>query len=128
MIEIKLDTKALDALAEQLAELSVGLAVRSRLEPRRRQHRHRVSRSREMATDSGLCYGVVRQDVNGTKRANEADLEAHVTVAGEYHTLAEFDPRQTRKGISVRPWAPCIFGGGMTEAADHRWLSIFISG
>jgi hypothetical protein len=38
-----------------------------------------VSHSREMATESGLRYGVVRQDVTVTKRANEADLDAHVT-------------------------------------------------
>jgi hypothetical protein len=50
-----------------------------------------------------LRYGVVRQDITVTKRANEADLDADVTVAGEYHTLAEFDPRQTRKGLSARP-------------------------
>jgi hypothetical protein len=43
-----------------------------------------------------LRYGVVRQDVTVTQRANESDLDAHVTVAGEYHTLAEFDRKQTR--------------------------------
>jgi hypothetical protein len=59
---------------------------------------------RELASETGMHVHDVREHMD-QERSTPADLTPTITIHGGYTSLAEFDPRQTREGISARPWA-----------------------
>src|SRR5260370_27279411 len=59
---------------------------------------------RELASETGMGVRDVRDHME-QDRSTPGDLSYTITIHGGYTSLAEFDPHQTREGISARPWA-----------------------
>lgn len=56
---------------------------------------------RELASETGMHVHDVRDNME-QDRSTPGDLTYTITIHGGYTSLAEFDPRQTREGISAR--------------------------
>jgi hypothetical protein len=56
----------------------------------------------------------VRESITQDKSTPDS-LEYVITISGEYLPLGEFDPHETPKGISARPWATRRTFGGSFE-------------
>jgi hypothetical protein len=59
---------------------------------------------RELASETGMGVRDVREHIEADK-SSPGNLVYEFTISGEYTSLADYDPHQTREGISARPWA-----------------------
>lgn len=79
---------------------------------------------RQLAKETGLGVRRVRDSVRA-RRASQYDLVYVIIVPGGAVPLSEFAPRETRKGVSARPWGkrrvfPSTFQGVAGERVFKR--------
>ena len=59
--------------------------------------------NRALVRQTGLKYREVKQEVKRYS-AYHGNLEGEIKVKGDYHKLAEFAARNTKRGMSAAPW------------------------
>ena len=73
---------------------------------------------RTLAEETGLGVRDIRSDFE-IEKASPDNLECTVTVPSRQTTLGEFDPRETKKGVSARPWGERRVFPGSFEVRDQ---------
>jgi hypothetical protein len=101
MIDIKLDTSGLNKLANELEHLDFKPAISRALNRAGDMAVTQVGRT--LAQETGLGVRQVRESID-VDRASPADLAYTITVSGRHIPLGEFGARETRAGVSARPW------------------------
>jgi hypothetical protein len=116
---IKFDVSDIAELAEQFSQLSHGgFQAATARALNRSADSVATAVSRQLAEESGLGVRAVRQDVDVVDYADSFDLSAEIAVPGEYHLLGEFDPHETQRGISARPWGQRRLFSGSFELPE----------
>jgi hypothetical protein len=104
MIELHVDTRELVDYAA-LYE-SIPLKIANAIVPRALNHVGDIARTqvkRELAKQTGLTVTVVDKSTR-TVRAIPARHSYELVATGKQIPLREFAARQTRRGVSARPW------------------------
>jgi hypothetical protein len=103
MITIKLDTSAVKAAAERLerAQSEIRPAISRALN--RAGDQTTTAVGRQLAEETGLGVRQVRQAMT-VRRSTPASLVYEISIKGGATPLSEFAPRETRAGVSARPW------------------------
>lgn len=108
--------ETVDALADRVAGVDARLLART---TNKAMDKERTAVRRAMAQASGAPYGrVVR--VTRTKPASAGDLSYAINSEDEPTSLADYRPRETRKGVTAAPWrVRRTFGGSFMMGG--RW-------
>jgi hypothetical protein len=116
MINIKVDTSGLTAMADELQHLDLKPAISRALNRAGDMATTQVGRT--LAAETGTGVRQVRESIS-VSRATPADLTYEIAVSGRHIPLSEFAPRETRKGVSARPWGVRrTFGGAFIIGED----------
>ena len=87
----------LDILSSQAGRRAMAMALNHALAKTETQV------NRALVRQTGLKYRQVKQEVKRYS-AYHGNLEGEIKVKGDYHKLAEFAARKTKKGVSAAPW------------------------
>jgi Prophage minor tail protein Z (GPZ) len=112
LVNISIDTTGLEQMGQRLGKIDLKPAIARALN-RTGSHMLTIV-TRQLAGQSGLGVREVRDEVHVTK-AYAGKLSYRATIPGRWLTLAHFEPTQTRRGVSARPW-------GFRRTFPHAFL------
>jgi Prophage minor tail protein Z (GPZ) len=104
MPEINLDLSDLSRWADHLTEVAEQIPAAGSRAVNRTGDQVATQMGRELASETGMGVRDVRATfIVSRATANEPVYE--IVIPSHTTTLAEYSPRQTRQGVSARPWA-----------------------
>jgi hypothetical protein len=126
MFDITLDTSELDAHIEQFRWVAQELPAAVSRALNRAGDAATTAIGRELAAETGAHVHDVRDGMEQYPSSPD-DLIYTISVSGEFMPLSEFDPHQTQRGISARPWGerrlfPSTFE--IPAAPDHVFARV----
>jgi hypothetical protein len=109
MITFKVDTSAIEKMANELEHIDTAVPISRALN--RAGDAATTQVGRILAQEVGLGVRRVRESVR-VSPSTPGHLTYEIVVSGRHIPLSEFAPRETRKGVSARPWGKRrVFGG-----------------
>jgi hypothetical protein len=103
-VEIKLDASAVRAAADRLDHMRREIPGAISRALNRAGDATATVVGRQLSQETGLPVRKVREAMT-IRRASPGHLEYEIKITGGSVPLSEFQPRQTRRGVSARPWA-----------------------
>jgi hypothetical protein len=124
MIDIKVDVTGLEELAAKFAAAAKSMPAAISHALNRTGDQVTTAIGRTLADETGMHVHDVR-DAMTQDKSTAGNLEYVITISGAYQPLSEFDPHETAKGFSARPWGqrrvfPHTFG--IPNAPDHVFV------
>lgn len=120
MLNVQIDLSGIDRLIEKRSKAAKNLAPIISRALNRAGDQATTALGRELGQDTGLAVRKVRESVRA-KRSSQYDLVYRIVVKGGAIPLSEFGPRETRRGVSARPWGQRrVFPGTFQGVAGER--------
>jgi hypothetical protein len=101
VVDISIDISGLERMGQRLGKIDLKPAIARALN--RAGNHMTVVVVRQLAGQTGLGVREVRDEVHVDK-AYAGKLSYRATIPGRWLTLAHFEPTQTPRGVSARPW------------------------